>query len=73
MSIFIEPPSLEELKRRLISRGSENQESLQRRLDYIEYEKKQVQYYDYVVINHDVLQCADDIIKIINNKIKENR
>lgn len=73
MSIFIEPPSLEELKRRLVSRGSENQESLQRRLDYIEYEKKQVQYYDYVVINHDVLQCADDIIKIINNKIKENR
>ena len=49
--VFLLPPSMTELRKRLEGRGSETPESLERRLKAAEYEISQRVYYDYKVIN----------------------
>ena len=63
--IFIAPPSMEELERRLRSRGDTGEEQIRLRLDRAVWEMEQSAQYNYVVINGDVETCADEIIKII--------
>ncbi|MBO9619341.1 MAG: guanylate kinase [Niabella sp.] len=60
LSIFIEPPSVKELRRRLISRGSESEESLQTRLNKAEYELSFMNHFNEVVVNDDLEEaCAE--------------
>lgn len=60
LSIFIEPPSVKELRRRLISRGSESEESLQTRLNKAEYELSFINHFNRVVVNDDLEEaCAE--------------
>lgn len=66
--IFVTPPSIEALKTRLIGRGSETPESLDRRLQEIENESKDIDKYDYVVTNHVAKNCADEIVHIIQSE-----
>lgn len=66
--IFVTPPSIEALKTRLIGRGSETPESLDRRLHEIENESKDIDKYDYVVTNHVAKNCADEIVHIIQSE-----
>ena len=63
--IFIAPPSLEELERRLRSRGDTDEAQIQVRLDRVKWEMEQSKQYDYVVINDRVETCADKILEII--------
>lgn len=66
LRIFILPPSIEDLKKRLITRGTETAESLEKRLIRA---KKEIQFsleYDYIVINDDIYKCAKNIHSIIN-------
>ncbi len=63
--IFIAPPSLEELERRLRSRGDTDEAQIRVRLDRVKWEVEQSKQYDYVVINDRVETCADKILKII--------
>jgi guanylate kinase len=51
MSIFIQPPSVEELKRRLKSRGTETEESLQARIDKASYELSFSHSFNHVIVN----------------------
>ena len=66
--IFIAPPSMEELERRLRSRGDTSQEQIEKRLSRAKWEMEQSAQYDYVVINEQVEACADEILKIIAEK-----
>ena len=66
--IFIAPPSLEELHRRLASRGDTSEEQMKLRLERSAWEMEQSKKYDYVVINDQVETCADEILKIIAEK-----
>lgn len=66
--IFIAPPSLEELERRLRSRGDTPEEQIRLRLDRVQWEMEQSKLYDYVVFNDRVETCADEILKIIAEK-----
>lgn len=66
--IFIAPPSMEELERRLKSRGDTSQEQIEKRLARAKWEMEQSANYDYVVINEQVEACADEILKIIAEK-----
>ncbi|SDC62092.1 guanylate kinase [Niabella drilacis] len=60
LSVFIEPPSVKELRRRLISRGSESEESLQTRLNKAEYELSFISRFNKVVVNDDLEEaCAE--------------
>ena len=63
--IFIAPPSMEELERRLRSRGDTAEEQIRLRLDRAVWEMEQSAQYNYVVINDEVETCADEIINII--------
>ncbi len=64
--VFLAPPSMEELKRRLVSRGTENEESIDRRTDVAYSEMQCITYYDYIVINCTVEQSADGLEAIIH-------
>lgn len=64
VSIFIQPPSLEELENRLISRGTETKESLALRLERASEEIKYAAKFDHVVINDD-LDIAYSQVKVI--------
>ncbi|MCD2423881.1 guanylate kinase [Niabella pedocola] len=60
LSVFIEPPSVKELRRRLISRGSESEDSLQTRLNKAEYELSFMNHFNKVVVNDDLEEaCAE--------------
>lgn len=63
--IFILPPSLEELKRRIIGRGSETEETLTRRLGEALNEISHIDNYDYKVINEDLDVAIDRVRSII--------
>ena len=63
--IFLLPPSLEELKRRIEGRGTETPESLNRRLKNAVSEIQIGREYDYVVVNDTVDNAADRIKSII--------
>ncbi len=64
--IFIAPPSMEELERRLRSRGDTPEEQIRVRLERARWELEQADKYDYTVINDQVNTCADEICNIIN-------
>lgn len=63
--IFIVPPSMEDLKKRLIGRGRENEEQISERLSAALWELAQADKYNYIVENDDVSGCADEISGIM--------
>ena len=65
LSIFIIPPSYEELKLRLIGRGTESPEVIAERLKTAEQELKHQHLFDYVVVNDDVDRAADEVLSIL--------
>ena len=68
VTIFVRPPSMEALKARLVGRGSESPESLERRLNEIDSESKEISSYDYVVVNAVARTCAEEIVGIIRSE-----
>jgi guanylate kinase len=70
LSIFIMPPSIEVLAERLIGRGSESDESLQKRLDKAEEEISQNQEFDTVILNDDLSIACEETQEVITNFIK---
>lgn len=66
--IFIAPPSLEELKHRLIGRNSETEETLKTRLARVEYEYSLQDRYDYVVVNDTLESAYETLYNIIHQK-----
>jgi guanylate kinase len=64
VSIFVTPPSVSELKRRLISRGTESEEKIEERLEIVEQELKAKEFYDYEIIN-DNLDTAYQVLRSI--------
>ena len=63
--IFIAPPSMEELERRLRSRGDTSEEQIEKRLARASWEMEQSAKYDHVVVNNQVETCATEILEII--------
>lgn len=63
--IFIEPPSLDDLSMRLRGRGTEEGLSLSRRLTAAYEEVKNKGSYDHIIVNEDVGQAADELIRIL--------
>ena len=63
--IFIMPPSMQELERRLRGRGDTPEEQIKLRMDRAVWEMEQRVWYDHVVVNDDPERCADEILKII--------
>ena len=66
--IFIMPPSMEELERRLRGRGDTSEEQIALRMERAKWEMEQCGWYDYVVVNDRLENCVNDILNIIAEK-----
>jgi guanylate kinase len=64
--IFIEPPSLDVLRQRLLGRGSETPESLELRLHTAEGEMLLRDRYDEIVVNDDLDRATDELIDVLH-------
>lgn len=65
VSIFILPPSAQEVRRRLIERGAETADQIEKRLIKGAEQMKAAHTYDYVVLNDDLATAVQDVIHII--------
>lgn len=65
LSIFIEPPSVRELARRLASRGTETEESLQTRVNKAEYEMSFSDQFNHLIVNDDLQEACEEAQKVI--------
>ncbi len=63
--IFIAPPNKEALYRRLLRRGTESSDTIQKRMDKAEREFPLAHKYDYIVVNDEVTNAADRVLAII--------
>lgn len=69
LSIFIEPPSIDELKRRLTSRGTENRDSLQARINKAAYEISFKQSFHRIILNSDLEKACEEAREIVGEFI----
>lgn len=66
-SVFVQPPSIEELERRLRGRGTDSEEVIAKRVAKAEFELSKAPEFDHVVINDDLDTAVSETIEIINN------
>lgn len=64
--VFVVPPSLSELERRLRGRGTETEETIAARLERARQEYREADFYNYIIINDDVEKAADELSAIID-------
>ena len=73
ISIFIIPPSIEELSKRLTMRGLDSDETIKERLINAKTELKSAEMFDYIVLNQDFDKALEEISSIIfSNSYKNN-
>ena len=66
--LFITPPSAQELKERLVGRGTEDEATIQSRLSRAFEESQGIENYDYLVINDDLNECVAKVHEIIQSE-----
>lgn len=71
LSIFIEAPSVDELRRRLVARGTESDHSLEERLTKASYEISFASKFDYILINDDLEKATAELINVVNDFLKK--
>ncbi len=64
-AIALLPPSMRVLKERLVNRGTDADEVIERRMSMAEKRIRESQFYDYVIMNNDLDKAADEAISII--------
>ena len=67
LSIFVEPPSVDELKKRLLSRGTETVESLAARVNKASYEISFKDHFDKIIINDNLDSACKQALKIVGD------
>ena len=71
MSLFIQPPSIEELRRRLINRGTDEMEQIEKRIAKAEYELSFAPRFDHIVVN-DILEDAEaEALRLVNEFLEK--
>lgn len=63
--IFVVPPSMEELRKRILKRGTESAETIEERLKRSKEEYNYIDHYEYLVVNDKLDKAVDDISSII--------
>ena len=72
LSIFIEPPSVDELKKRLLGRGTESDESLATRLNKATYELSFKEHFHKVIVNHNLQKACIEAEAIVRSFIEDS-
>ena len=70
LTIFLVPPSMEELEKRIRGIRTESEDVIKERLDKARREIATKDQYKHVVVNDDVMRAKDDIVKIIEENMK---
>ena len=65
LSLFIEPPSVDELRRRLDSRGTETVESLQARVNKAAYEISFKHHFDHIIVNDNLARACAEATRLV--------
>ena len=65
MSLFIQPPSIEELRRRLEGRGTDTPEAIESRLAKAEYELTVAPQFDHIVVNDDLDAAKEETLRLV--------
>ena len=73
LSIFIEPPSVDELKKRLSGRGTETPESLSTRINKATYELSFKDHFDKVIVNDDLEKARKEAEEIVRLFIEDEK
>lgn len=63
--IFVAPPSMQELERRLIGRGTEQADKIKARMQTAEQEMKFADKFDYIIVNDDLNSAIEDLLAIL--------
>lgn len=71
VSIFLVPPSIEVLKERIMKRGSESEETLNKRVEVAKKELEQKELYKYVVVSDTIERTASEIKEIIRKEMNK--
>lgn len=69
LAIFIQPPSIDVLRERLVSRGTESESTIKSRIKRAEYELTKAGQFDRIVINDDLEEAYSQIREIVSNFI----
>jgi guanylate kinase len=73
LQVFLAPPSMDELERRLRTRGTETEEQIQRRLQVAEVEYEAREEFDEVVVNDNVEVACERIVSLIRDARRGGR
>ena len=65
MSLFIQPPSVEELRRRLVGRGTDTPEAIENRLAKAEYELTFAPQFDHIIVNDDLATAEAETLQVV--------
>ena len=71
LSMFIQPPSIEELRRRLVGRATDAPEVIESRIAKASYELGFVSKFDVVIVNDDLEKAKAEALQVIENFIKD--
>lgn len=71
LSIFIQPPSVEELRRRLIGRNTDSPEQIEIRLAKAEYEMSFAHEFDTIIVNNDLEKAKEETFRTIRNFLQK--
>ncbi len=70
--IFLEPPSLEELRRRIEARGTDPPEVIERRMAKAKWEMEQASKFDHIVLNDDLWEAVEEMVKLMRRQKSRN-
>ena len=71
MSLFIQPPSVEELRRRLEGRGTDSPEQIEERLAKAKYEMSFAPRFDHIVVNDNLDDAKAETLRLVSNFLKQ--
>lgn len=71
--VFIEPPSFDELEKRLRGRGTEDEETVQKRLEAAKVELSRKEEYDIRLVNDDLEAAVSELVAYVNGLAEETR
>ena len=72
LSLFIQPPGVEELRRRLVGRGTDTAEQIEIRLAKAEYEMSFASEFDKIIVNDDLEAAKAETLKTISEFLNKN-
>lgn len=69
--IFVTPPSIEELRKRLVERGRETEEQIEERIQTAKWELGQAYRYTHILVNDDLDRCVAEVAEIFHKTSSE--